>query len=87
MEVDNALFIMSNMLRVGMWVASPVLAVSLIVGLLVSIIQVVTQVQEMTLTFVPKLIASVFVLTTLGGWMLSKWMNFTIELIQSISEL
>jgi flagellar biosynthesis protein FliQ len=84
-EIDNSLFIMSEMLKTGVWIAAPVLAVSLVVGLLVSVIQVVTQIQEMTLTFVPKLIAAVVVLIVLGGWMLSKWMSFTLDLFASIS--
>ncbi len=54
----------------------PVLAVSLFLGLLVSIFQALTQVQEMTLTFVPKLIGVAIVLALMGNWMLSTLVQF-----------
>ena len=87
MEADFALYIMSQMLKTSVWIAAPVLAGSLIVGLLVSIFQVVTQIQEMTLTFVPKLIAAVVILILMGHWMLSLWKNFAIELIANIPNM
>jgi len=57
--------------------AGPLLAVSLIVGLIVSIVQAVTQVNEMTLTFVPKVIAIFGVLIVLGPWMLQMLLGYT----------
>lgn len=87
MEADYSLQIMSDMLKTGIWICGPILAVCLIVGLLVSVIQVVTQVQEMTLTFVPKLLVAIFFLISLSGWMLSKWMNFSVNLLESISSM
>ena len=57
--------------------AGPLLVVSLIVGLLVSIFQAVTQVNEMTLTFVPKVIAIFAVLILLGPWMLQMLLGYT----------
>ena len=87
MEADFSLYIMSEMLKTAAWIAAPVLAASLIVGLLVSIFQVVTQIQEMTLTFVPKLIAAVAILILMGHWMLSLWKNFAVELISNIPNI
>ncbi len=77
MEQELSLFLASRMLMTAAIVAAPVLIASLVVGLLVSIVQVVTQVQEMTLTFVPKIIAAVAVVLALGGWMLSVLVEFT----------
>jgi flagellar biosynthetic protein FliQ len=57
--------------------AGPLLAVSLVVGLLVSVFQAVTQVNEMTLTFVPKVIAIFAVLILLGPWMLQMLLGYT----------
>ena len=64
-------------LIVALELALPVLLVSLIVGVLVSLFQAVTQIQEMTLTFVPKVLAITAALLILGPWMLSLLVNFT----------
>ena len=58
-------------------VALPILAVSLFVGVLVSVFQAITSVQEMTLTFVPKLIGAALVGVFLGNWMLAQLVTFT----------
>ena len=61
---------------VAFLVSMPILAVALFFGLAVSVFQAVTQVQELTLTFVPKLIGAALVLLLLGGWMLSTLVEF-----------
>lgn len=66
-------------------VAAPVLLVSLIVGLIVSILQTVTSIQEQTLTFVPKLIAIMLVVILFGNWMLSTIRDFMQELYSNFS--
>jgi flagellar biosynthesis protein FliQ len=73
---EFALQLFSEMLRTGTLVCAPLLGVTLVTGLLVSIVQVVTQIQDATLAFVPKLL--VFVVTTLvlAPWMLRKLMAF-----------
>ena len=60
--------------------SAPLLIVSLIVGLVVSIFQTVTSIQEQTLTFVPKIIGVFLGLVLLGGWMLQNMSDFTIQL-------
>lgn len=60
-------------------VAAPVLLVSLCVGLIVSIFQTVTSIQEQTLTFVPKVLAIFLALMVLGNWMLSELSGYMIE--------
>lgn len=74
-----------------MWVtleiSMPVLGVSLVVGLLVSIFQAVTQLQEPTLTFIPKILAVVVVVVVAGPWMMDTMLSFTIELWSGIAQV
>ena len=65
--------------------AAPALLVSLIIGLIVSIFQTVTSIQEQTLTFVPKIIAVFLTLMLLGGWMLDKMADFMTKLWNNFS--
>lgn len=65
--------------------AGPLLIVSLVVGLLVSIFQAVTQVNEMTLTFVPKVVAIFVVLVVMGPWMLQMMLGYTANAFTSIA--
>ena len=67
--------------------AAPILIVSLAIGTLISLVQAVTQVQEMTLTFVPKLAGIAVVLVVGGSWMLSTLSDFTRQLFDSIPNL
>jgi flagellar biosynthetic protein FliQ len=62
----------------------PVLLVSLSVGLLIGLFQAVTQIQEATLTFVPKIIMSLLTLSILGPWMLRNYVTFVNELYQNL---
>ena len=79
--------IVKKALITGLLVAGPVLIISLVVGLIISIFQAATQIQEQTLTFVPKLIAIILVLVLGGPWMLNKLVVLTSELFQSISTI
>jgi flagellar biosynthetic protein FliQ len=65
-------------------VAGPILAAGLVIGLLVSVFQAVTQIQEMTLTFIPKLVAVMVVVGLLGNWMLARLLSFTTELLRNL---
>ncbi len=65
-------------------VASPVLGVVLVVGLLISLFQAITQINEATLTFIPKLIAAMLVLALAGPWMLSILIDYIRRTIESI---
>lgn len=68
----------------GTKLAGPILIVSLVMGFLISLLQSVTQVQEATLTFVPKLIAVALILLFLGNWMMHETVTFTEGLIHNI---
>lgn len=75
--VQNALFML-------IVVSAPIMAVALLVGLLVSVLQAATQINEMTLTFIPKLLAMFVVLVVAGPWMINTLMDYTIRLFTSI---
>jgi len=64
--------------------AAPVLLVSLLVGSLISLVQAATQINEVTMTFVPKIIAIGLVLAFLGSWMLQQLLVFTTSLFNSL---
>jgi flagellar biosynthetic protein FliQ len=68
-------------------VSIPMLGLALLVGLIVSIFQAATQIQEPTLTFIPKILAVFFSLLVFGSWMLSTIMDFTIRLFSSINKI
>lgn len=76
MNQDIALQLASEMLLTAAKISAPFLLVCLAVGLLVSIIQVATQIQEMTLTFIPKIIAAVITLLILGSWMITELVEY-----------
>lgn len=84
MTADFALMLLGEMIWTAMLVAAPVLGLTLLVGLIVSIFQVVTQLQEMSLAFVPKLLVAGIVLIVFGGWMLNHTVNFARGLIAGI---
>lgn len=71
----------------GAMIAGPVLIASLLVGLLVSIFQAVTQIQEQTLTFVPKLIVVICIIVFCGPWMMNKLVLLTTELMGMIANI
>lgn len=65
-------------------VSAPVLGIALAVGLLVSLFQAITQINEATLTFIPKLVAAMLVLAVAGPWMLSILVDYIRRVIESI---
>lgn len=87
MTTDSAMFLLSDALLLAAQIAGPLLAICLIVGLLISIFQVVTQIQEMTLTFVPKLAVLGAGLILLGHWMLLRLVDYTSGKIASLALL
>ena len=86
MSIDDVTAIASDALFLVIKVSAPILLVSLIVGLLISIFQTVTSIQEQTLTFVPKILAVFLSIIVLGNWMLTQitelmnslWSNFSL---------
>jgi len=74
---DVAMHLLAQTLLTAAKVSAPILAVTLVVGMVISVLQVVTQIQEMTLTFIPKLIAVVVVFLMTGAWMMAVVVEFT----------
>lgn len=69
MNLDQAITLIEQMLKTSLIVGGPVLATAFAVGMLVSIFQAATQIHEMTLTFIPKIVATVVALIIFGSWM------------------
>lgn len=76
MRIDDVVAIASQALFLVIKVSAPILLISLIIGLIISIFQTVTSIQEQTLTFVPKIISVFLGLMLLGNWMLTELSGF-----------
>lgn len=87
MTPSELVLLSAETLYLVLLVSAPALAASLVVGLGVGLLQAVTQVQEQTLSFVPKLVAVAVVLVLSGGWMSAELVRFTNELWSSIPAL
>lgn len=87
MGADRALFILNQLVWNAFLIAGPVLIGTLIVGVLISVIQVATQVQEITLSYVPKIMTAAALLILLGPWMLGRLIQFATSLYQTIPSL
>ena len=87
MGADQSLGLLNQMLWAVLTIAAPLVAVVMIVGLIVSILQVATQLQEMTLSYIPKLLAAVLVLIAVGPWMIERMTHFAVEAIQTIPSI
>ena len=85
MTVDEVVAIANEALFLIIKTAAPVLLVSLLVGLVISIFQTVTSIQEQTLTFVPKIIAIFVTIMIVGHWMLTQMTDFMTRLWSSFS--
>ncbi len=79
--------ILREALLIILVVAAPVLGVGMFVGLIVSIIQTTTSIQEQTLTFVPKIIAIFFAIIFFGPWMIHMLVNYTVNLFMLIEKI
>mgnify|MGYP002633957741 CR=1 FL=1 len=86
MSFDAAIFMGQQALQTALTLAAPLLLTALIVGTTVSILQSVTQVQEMTLVFVPKMLGVMIVFALAGAWMLQMMVGFGTEMFDSIGQ-
>ena len=87
MTPESIMSVGTHALTVTLMLAAPMLLVALVVGLLVGIFQAATQINEMTLSFIPKLLATATTLVFAGPWMLKLIVGYTRELFQSIPSL
>jgi len=84
MSVEAVIALGRSALELTLALAGPVLLFGLVAGLAVSVVQALTQIHEITLTFVPKIVAAVAALVLFGPWMLARLVAFTTALFQSL---
>ena len=86
MSNDLALYLSKQLLWQALKISSPVILTAMICGLLVSILQVITQIQDSTISFVPKILAVILMLMLCGEWMLHSLIDFAQTIIHNIPE-
>jgi flagellar biosynthetic protein FliQ len=87
MTPETVMTVGTRALEVTLMLAAPLLLVALVTGLLVGVFQAATQINEMTLSFIPKLIAMAAVIALTGPWMIKLIVNYTRQLFESIPSL
>lgn len=87
MDESVVLDVGNSALYLIMYLSAPLLLAALATGFIVSVLQAATQIQEQTLSFIPKLVAIVVALMVMGPWMLQLWLTFTHDLFMSIPDL
>ena len=87
--MDQAAF--TTLLQNALWqvvvLSAPVLVVTMVLGVLISILQAVTQVQESTLTFVPKILAAFLLIAVLSPWMAQSLVDYSSQLFKNLTEI
>jgi flagellar biosynthetic protein FliQ len=86
MDHDLTVSLVSELLRRAMLLSLPLLGVILLVGVVISIVQVVTQVQDASIAFVPKLIVFAIVLTLLAPWLLHQLTDYGVTMFTRIAQ-
>lgn len=87
MDFQDAITIGREMMLLAMLLSTPIVVVSLVVGLIISIAQTVTSIQEQTLSFAPRIVAVVAVILLLTPWYLTTLKTFTIRMFERMSEV
>ncbi|MCX7922388.1 MAG: flagellar biosynthesis protein FliQ [Clostridia bacterium] len=86
MDQGAVVNIAQEALKIVIYVSAPMLLISLIVGLAISIFQATTQIQEQTLTFVPKILAVIVAIAVFGSWMLRVLIEYTQGIFTNINQ-
>lgn len=86
MTAESALELMSELMKLALVLTLPLLASILIVGVLISVLQVVTQVQDPSIAFIPKLVLFAVVLGVLAPWMLHRLTGFGVAMFAKLAE-
>lgn len=87
MTVEYAMELLREMIGLSLLLVSPLLVTAVGVGMIVSVLQAVTSIQEQTLSFVPKLVAMCLVAMVLGFWMLAHLIAFTVGLFNQLPNM
>ncbi len=86
MDIDSAVEITRSAVIMTLIVGTPIMGVAMVVGLLISLFQALTQLQDQTLSFVPKILAMVGTLLLIMPWIFGQIVSFTVELWQAIPD-
>lgn len=87
MTLDLAVNLTDGMFKTTIIVVAPVIIITFLVGLMISIFQAATQINEMTLTFVPKILATAIALLIFGSWMTVELVDYTRELLKTMIDI
>jgi flagellar biosynthetic protein FliQ len=87
MDTDTVVTLSTQAMSLALKISIPLLGVGLVIGVLISIIQAVTSIQEQTLSFIPKVLAMAIVLVIGGPWMLNQLLSYTSDLWTSIPNM
>ena len=87
MAPEMVITLVQKAIEVTVMISAPMLLVALVVGLIVSVFQAATQINEMTLSFIPKLLSMIVVMVLAGPWMTETMMDYIIRLYSSIPQL
>lgn len=87
MTPEMVITLVQKAIEVTVMISAPMLLVALVVGLIVSVFQAATQINEMTLSFIPKLLSMIVVMVLAGPWMTETMMDYIIRLYSSIPQL
>lgn len=87
MNISEVMDVFQASMLVAIKVAAPILIISILIGLVISVFQAATQIHEQTLTFVPKLLAIAVILIVLGPWMLETMKDFTLYIFEMMLKL
>lgn len=77
----------TDAIRTMMFLAAPMLLAAMVIGIMVSILQAITQINEATLTFIPKMLAVILVLAMLAPWMLKTMKSYTASVFEHVVEV
>ncbi len=87
MNEELLMSLASEAVKTIIYIAGPLLVAAMVVGILVSILQAVTQINESTLTFIPKMVAVLVVLTVMAPWMLDVLESYTVNVIGNVGNV
>jgi flagellar biosynthetic protein FliQ len=86
MTEDMVIQLASEAIKTTIYLAGPMLAAAMVIGIVVSLLQAVTQINESTLTFIPKMVAIIIVLALLAPWMLETLQNYASQILGNAGE-
>ncbi|HOJ63109.1 MAG TPA: flagellar biosynthesis protein FliQ [Spirochaetota bacterium] len=87
MDTEFIKELMIETMRLSTLISLPILGIGMLVGLIISILQATTSIQEQTLTFVPKILAIIITIVIFGSWIAGSLINFTIQIFDMIPDM